>query len=134
MEGKWLIEFNEKGWEAIKQTIANGDFINGNDYFGCLKRNALCVDIVLRDIGDNEKPEFLLCADGYALGVDSGYGYAMDNTPYDDVDGPCLKYDTHQTYEAALKNFIEQLDAYIKTDSQWKEAANRTDFVWKEGM
>lgn len=58
-------------------------------YYGCLYYGALCFDIVVREYTpDSFDPDFMINnmvvdLDCYILGVDSGYGYLDDDTPYD---------------------------------------------------
>lgn len=126
---KWLIDrFNAESWDNIKWTIEQNEFIAGNDWFGNFKCGALCWDIVLRDAGN----EWLLCADAYLLGVDSGYGYTKYNVPYDEGDSICLEYDINKTYEEILESIKAQLDKATAESKELAEFANKTDPVWKE--
>jgi len=133
----WINDgFTPKNWEDIKRTIRNGEFIDGGDYFGAFKCGALCLDIVLRDVDDGE---WFLCADGYILGENTGYGYTKKGTPYDEADGIALMHNEdadftdvmNADYESVLKRFIQKMDEAVNNDPIWKEYANKTDLTWE---
>lgn len=125
----WIVEgFDETAWLRIVDTIKRGKFIDGNDYFGNFHKGALCVDIVLRDA---DKGEWLLCADGYLLGLDTGYGYTASGTPYEEGGGLALDFDIAKSYEETLKSFLEQIDEEAQTDKGWKEYASKTEPTWE---
>ena len=126
---KWLIDgFNAESWNNIKWTIEQNEFIDGNDWFGNFKCGALCWDIVLRDTGE----EWLLCADAYLLGVDSGYGCTQSGIPYDQGDSFDLKFDINHTFDEALESIKAQLDKATMESKYMLEFANKTDLVWKD--
>ena len=129
----WKVDgFDAKAWDGIKRTIAETEFIEGNDFFGCFKCGALCFDIVLRDVSYTGKPiEWLLCADAYLLGIDSGYGYTKRGTPYDENDGICLEFDLEKEFEETLKSFTDQIDKATQENKTWTEYANKTDLTWE---
>lgn len=129
----WHIDgFNQKSWDAIKDAIRSGNYADGNDYFGSFKRGALCFDIVLRDVSrsDGTVEEWLLCADAYLLGSDTGYGYTKRGTPYDEGDGIGLEYDPGHGFEETLSSITKQLDEATQNVAIWKEYAMKTDITW----
>lgn len=128
--------FTAGKWEDIKQTIRNGEFFDGNDYFGCFKCGALCFDIVLRDVSDHE---WCLCADGYILGENTGYGYTKNGTPYDESDTIALSdnYDDdfadvmNMDYVGAVEMITQKIDKAVRNDLILQEYANKTDLTWE---
>lgn len=122
--------FDRSAWDAVKDTIQNNKYrTEYSDYFGCVICGAVCFDLVLRDCGNNE---YLFCADPYIIGIDSGYGYTNDGTPYDEYDGFCLDYDTDKSFEETLSSFTSQIDKFTTTDNTLTEYANKTDVTWEE--
>ena len=113
--------FNRSAWNAINETIQKDEFCTEHsDYFGHVTCGAVCFDLVLRDC---DSDGYLLCADPYLLGIDSGYGYTIDGTPYDEYDGFCLDYDVNDSFETALSSFITQMSMVVAI------AAHRADIV-----
>jgi len=127
----WEVKtFNDSAWEAVKDTIYEGEFrTEYSDYFGCIVCGAVCFDLVLRDI-DGEG--YLFCADPYIIGIDSGYGYTKDGTPYDEYDGFCLYYNTDDSFNNALSSFISQIDSFTANNKTLTEYASKTDVTWKD--
>lgn len=127
----WYVRnFDAKAWEAVKQTIATETYTDQySDFFGAIMFGAVCFDLVLREI---DAGEWLFCADPYILGIDSGYGYTEDGTPYDEHDGFALKFDVAQPFDEALASFIKQIDTFTDKDAQLTEYAAKTDRTWKE--
>lgn len=125
-----VITFDRSAWDAIKETIRKNEFYTEySDYFGHIICGAVCFDIVLRDC---DSDEYLLCADPYLLGIDAGYGYTKDGTPYDQYDGFCLNYDVNDSFDAALSSFINQIDTFTANDKTLTEYANKTSVTWKD--
>ena len=127
----WNVKsFDSSAWHDVKETILKDEFCTEHsDYFGCISHGAVCFDLVLRDCGNNE---FLFCADPYLLGIDSGYGYTTDGTPYDEYDGFCLYYNVNDSFDDTLSSFINQIDKFTANDTTLAEYANKTDVTWKE--
>lgn len=125
-----VVTFDRSAWNSIIETIQKDKFCTEySDYFGHVICGAVCFDIVLRDVdGDG----YLLCADPYLLGIDSGYGYTKDETPYDEYDGFCLDYDTNNSFDSTLSSFISQIDTFTAADKTLTEYANKTDVTWKD--
>ena len=122
--------FNHSAWNAINETIQKNEFCTEHsDYFGHVTCGAVCFDLVLRDC---DSDGYLLCADPYLLGIDSGYGYTIDGTPYDEYDGFCLDYDVNDSFETALSSFINQIDTFTSNNKTLTEYANKTDVTWKD--
>lgn len=136
MTRTWVVDgFDPEAWKKIRETIQMKNYINGSDYFGAIMCGAVCFDIVLRDVGDTDGIEWLLCADPYILGIDSGYGYTRNReTPYDEYDGFALEFCRHMTFEDALRSFIEQIDDFTAKDVTLSAHADRTDIAWKDDM
>ena len=131
----WKIDgFDASAWEDIKKTITEGHYCTPHsDFFGAFKCGALCFDIVLRDTSysNGKCTEWILCADAYLLGENTGYGYTKRGTPYDDGDGFGLAYDLEQGYDETVASFIEQMDKATRNDLIWLGYANRTDLTWE---
>lgn len=127
----WNTEsFTRSAWAAVKVTIREDNLCTEySDYFGCVTCGAVCFDLVLRDCGNNE---YLFCADPYILGIDTGYGYTNDGTPYDEYDGFCLDYNVNDSFEKALSSFINQINKFTANDKTLTEYANKTDVTWKD--
>lgn len=127
----WEVKsFDHSAWDAVKDTIKNHKYCTEySDYFGCIICGAVCFDIVLRDV---DSDGYLLCADAYIIGIDSGYGYTKDGTPYDEYDGLCLSYDLNDSFEDALSSFISQIDTFTANDKRLTEYANKTNIAWKD--
>lgn len=120
--------FNDSSWEAVKDTIQEDEFhTEYSDFFGCITCGAVCFDLVLRDV---DSDGYLFCADPYILGIDSGYAYAKDGTPYDEYDGFCLDFDTNMNFEDTLSSFISQIDTFTANDKTLAEYAGKTDMTW----
>lgn len=125
-----VITFDRSAWDDVKETIQKDEFCTEHsDYFGHVICGAVCFDLVLRDCGNDG---YLFCADPYLIGIDSGYGYTKDGTPYDEYDGFCLDYDTSSSFEDALSSFISQIDRFTANDKTLTAYANHTDTTWKE--
>lgn len=121
--------FDHSAWDAVKETIQKDSFCTEHsDYFGCVVCGAVCFDLVLRDA---DSDGYLFCADPYLLGIDSGYGYTVDGTPYDEYDGFCLDYDVNDSFEDALSSFIRQIDTFTANDKTLSEYAIKTDVTWE---
>lgn len=131
----WKVDgFDAKAWDDIKRTIAEGNYCTEHsDFFGCFKCGALCFDIVLRDASysDGTVEEWLLCADAYLLGWDTGYGYTKLGTPYEECDGFGLEFDLNKSFDETLKSFTDQIDKATQQDKTWIEYANKTDITWE---
>lgn len=125
----WNVKiFNDSAWNAVKDTIQKDEFhTEYSDYFGCISCGAVCFDLVLRDV---DSDGYLFCADPYLLGIDSGYAYTKDGTPYDEYDGFCLDYDTSMNFEDTLSSFINQIDSFTANDQTLTEYAGKTDLIW----
>lgn len=125
----WHVKlFNSSAWDAVKDTINDDDFhTEYSDYFGSISCGAVCFDLVLRDV---DSDGYLFCADPYLLGIDSGYAYTKDGTPYDEYDGFCLDYDTSMNFEDTLSSFINQIDSFTANDQTLTEYASKTDLIW----
>lgn len=128
---KWDVKtFDRSAWDAVKDTIKNHKYcMEYSDYFGCIVCGAVCFDLVLRDV---DSDGYLFCADPYLLGIDSGYGYTKDETPYDEYDGFCLDYDVNASFEDTLSSFIRQIDTFTAEEKKLTEYASKTDVVWKD--
>lgn len=123
-----VITFDRYAWDDVKKTIQNDSFCTEHsDYFGHIICGAVCFDLVLRDA---DSDGYLLCADPYLIGIDSGYGYTKDGTPYDEYDGFCLYYDPDSSFDDALSSFIAQIDNFTAADKMLTEYANKTDVTW----
>ena len=134
MARNWIVNgFTQEAWKAIKETIRSCDFSTSfSDYFGAIMCGAVCFDIVLREVGDNKNIEWLLCADPYILGIDSGYGYTREHqVPYDEHDGFAFEFYKHAPFEDTLRNFIEQVDEFTAKDATLSMHADRKDLTWK---
>lgn len=133
---EWKIDgFDASAWEDIKKTIAEGEYCTDHsDYFGAFECGALCYDIVLRDVeySDGVVTEWILCADAYLLGWDTGYGYTVNGTPYEEGDGTGLEFDLNDGFEETLASFIEQLDKATVENKTWLEYANKTEPRWED--
>lgn len=138
----WIVQVTEEKWAALKADVNKNKSDDGGyweglsdffDYYGCFKKGALCVDIVYRDV---TKDEWIICADGYILGEDTGYGYTKDgrDIPYDMADGFSMEFYPDKTYEEMIDSMIDQIESYIEKDKYWKAAIDRTDLVWEEDM
>ena len=126
--------FDESAWSDIKKTIADGNFTTDHsDFFGNFTCGALCFDIVLRDIEESDGiiTEWELCADAYLLGLDTGYGYTENGTPYEENGGFGLKFDLSKSFDETLASFIEQINKSTQADKTWLEYANKTDLTWE---
>ena len=127
----WIVEFTELAWLNIKNIVQTDDYLEEGDYYGCFKKGALCIDIVLR----SDDKEWSLCGDAYILGEDTGYGYTRDNeTPYDEADGCIFEYNIHKRYDDMVDSIIDQLGECVDKIKRWKIASERTDLVWKENV
>lgn len=134
MARDWFVDgFTPEAWKAIKDTILMHDFRTAfSDYFGAIMCGAVCFDIVLRDVGETDGTEWLLCADPYILGIDSGYGYTRKHeTPYDEYDGFAFEFYRHMKFDDALRSFIEQVDDFTANDATLSMHADRKDLTWK---
>ena len=129
----WVVKgFDAKAWKAVKNTIAKKNFYTEySDVFGQIMCGALCFDLVLRDYSDYDSG-WGFSADAYLLGIDSGYGYTRDGTPYDEDDCVMLKYDTRKGFEETLKSFLEQIEHEVQKNKRWAEYADKTDLRWEE--
>ena len=136
MARDWFINsFTPEAWKQIRETIRIKDYINGSDYFGSIMCGAVCFDIVLRDVGGTDGIEWILCADPYILGIDSGYGYTREHeTPYDEYDGFDLEFYRHMSFEDTLRSFVEQVADFTAKDATLSMHADRTDLTWKADM
>ena len=131
----WIVNgFTQKAWQDIKDTILANDFMTPHsDYFGAIMCGAVCFDIVLREVGDNCKIEWILCADPYILGIDSGYGYTREHEmPYDEYDGFAFEFYKHTPFDDTLRSFIEQVDEFTAKDATLSMHADRKDLTWKD--
>ena len=132
---KWHVDgFDENAWSQIKETIRRGDFIDGNDVFGQIMCGAICFDLTLRDtdwVGD-KCTEWILDAEAFLLGEDTGYGYTVSGIPYDYGNGTVLKFGMHADYQSTLQDFLEQIDGAVNNDRIWAEFADKTDLVWED--
>lgn len=131
----WLNDgFTLESWHALKRTIHERRFCTEySDVFGQFKCGALCFDIVLRDPECSVDGKWHLDADAYLLGIDDGYGYTKDGTPYTEADGTGLTINTRMAYATVLDRIIQQLDDAVERNQIWKECAEKTDTVWKKG-
>lgn len=137
MKRNWFVDgFTEEAWGAMKKTIADGKYSTPfSDFFGGIMCGAVCFDLVLRDIDydeDGKVSGWELDADPYILGIDSGYGYTLRNTPYDQYDGLVLTFHKHMTYADTLRSFIEQIDEFTVNDATLSLSADRQDMMWKD--
>ena len=126
--------FNEESWWNIQETIRRGDFIDGNDVFGQIMCGAICFDLTLRDTDwvDGRCSEWLLCAEAFLLGENTGYGYTnIGRIPYDYCDGFCLEFDVSNDYQTTLQSFLKQIDDAVNNNLTWAEFADKTDPIWK---
>lgn len=53
------------------------------DFIANVRCGELCFDLVERETGDTDKPEYTLFADLYVGGINTGYGYGKNDYPYD---------------------------------------------------
>ena len=130
----WFVDgFDAEAWWNIQETIRRGNFIDGNDVFGQIMCGALCFDLTLRDTewNCNRCEEFILTAEAFLLGENTGYGYTVNGTPYDYGECVCLTFDVHQDYQTTLKSFLEQIDHAVNNDMIWAKFADTTNPVWK---
>ena len=107
-----------------------------DDCIGFIRIGEICVDVVIRDYGNRDIPEYAYSYDFYVANEDTGYGYKidMDNLPYDYADGTDLK-DLSLSYEEFVKKsehlitkFIEENDNV--NDYSLIEKANKPLLIW----
>lgn len=103
---------------------------------GFIRIGEICVDVVIRDYGNVDSPEYAYSYDFYVANEDTGYGYKtnMNNLPYDYADGTDLK-DLSLSYDKFIKKseglitkFIEENDK-VNTYSLI-EKANKPLLIW----
>ena len=87
------------------------DMLAADEYVGCVRVGNLCFDLLVRFDEDNK---WWLSYDLYVGGVDTGYGYAESNYPYDYADGGNFE-DTmiSMTYEEFQKYAEEKFELFI---------------------
>lgn len=130
----WYVDgFDAEAWDKLKETVRRGSFIDGNDVFGQIMCGAICFDLTLRDTEyvDHKCTEWLLCAEAFLLGEDTGYGYTLNGTPYDYGDCVVLEFSTRKGYAHTLYDFIMQIDKAVEDDKIWAKSADRTDITWR---
>lgn len=83
------------------------------DFIGEVRTGNICFDMVEREA----EGKYYLWADLYVGGIDSGYGYGLNNYPYDFVDDTDYVWDSEKLQGLdveTVKNLIEEkLDELI---------------------
>lgn len=107
-----------------------------DDYIGFIRIGEICVDVLIRDYGDNDLPEYAYSYDFYVANEDTGYGYKLDmnNLPYDYADGTDLK-DLSLSYDEFVKKSEELITKFIEENDKVNgyslvEKANKPLLVW----
>ena len=127
----WFVKgFDETAWWNLKETIRRGYFIDGCDFFGQIMCGAICFDLVLRH-GDDPS-EWILWAEAFCLGENTGYGFTVHGIPYCYGDGFMLEFDEHDDYKTTLQSFLKQIDSAVSNDKIWSAYADKTDFLWRD--
>ena len=107
-----------------------------DDYIGLIRIGEICVDVLIRDYGDGDVPEYAYSYDFYVANEDTGYGYKteMNNLPYDYADGTDLK-DLTLSYDEFVKKSEELIIRFIEKNDKVNgyslvEKANKPLLIW----
>lgn len=107
MKFKWNLQPEFERYKRDQATFINNKNEEGNgEYVGCVRVGNLCFDII--NWGDH------LWFDLYVGGVNTGYGYGVDDYPYDfcDVAGfkwdDCLINTSDDDFKRELEEYIEE--------------------------
>lgn len=106
------------------------------DCIGFIRIGEICVDVVIRDYGYADNPEYVYSYDFYVANEDTGYGYKeeMNNLPYDYADGTDLKAIT-LSYDEFVEKSEELITRYIEENDKTNgyslvEKANKPLLIW----
>lgn len=95
--------FPECSFYEVKDLIEGPE--NDGEYIGSIRAGRLCFDCVLRCYDNNNMS---LDYDVYIGGVDSGYGYTIENYGYDYCDGGSLTEGVKLSTYEQFKQYVEQ--------------------------
>ena len=106
-----------------------------DDYIGFIRIGEICVDVLIRDYGEDES-KLAYSYDFYVANEDTGYGYQtdMNNLPYDYADGTDLK-DLSLSYDEFVKKSEELITKFIEENDKVNgyslvEKANKPLLIW----
>lgn len=114
--------FSEDIFNEYKGNKDNELYID--NYFGCARVGDLCFDFVAREFTEGI---LTLTYDLYVGGVDTGYGYGIDNYPYDYADGNSFKDITNMSYKEFVSYAEKVMTEYITNHENKYEYASLTE-------
>lgn len=127
-------------WDGLKRE----NYINGeeklakmvDECIGFIRIGEICVDVLIKDYGDEDIPVYAYSYDFYVANEDTGYGYriGMNNLPYDYADGADLE-DLTLSYGEFVKKSEELITKFIEENDKIKgysliEKANKPLLIW----
>lgn len=130
-------EFTREEYETCKRDYEDGKYI-ADRFLGCIHVGEICIDVIVRDYGTNDGPEFAYSFDFYVGNEDTGYGYKdMENggvVAYDYADGDDI-YVFSYDYDEFVKESESLIESYInKNDDKYSyslvEKANKPLFMF----
>ena len=101
--------FSEAAFDVYKEKYKDTE-LYVDTYLGCARVGGLCFDFVTREF---TKGTLTLTYDLYVGGVDTGYGYGLDNYPYDFADGGSFKDVTDMSYKEFVLYAEKVMEEYI---------------------
>lgn len=106
-----------------------------DDYIGFIRIGEICVDVLIRDYGEDES-KLAYSYDFYVANEDTGYGYKEElNIPYDYADGTDL-YNLSLSYEDFVKESEKIITKFINENDKKNHAyslvekANMPLLIW----
>ena len=101
--------FTEEDFVKYCATIENEKMFD-NEFIGCVRIGDLCFDLMIREYND----EFVLDYDLYVGGIDDGYGYGNENSPYTEGGGGSFEDSLiSMSYNDFVKQAEEAFTDYI---------------------
>ena len=127
-------------WDELKRENYTNDKTKlaemVDDCIGFIRIGEICIDVIIRDYGNADLPEYAYSYDFYIANEDTGYGYKedMNNLPYDYADGTDLK-DLTLSYNEFVKKSEELIENFIEENVKVNrysliEKANKPLLIW----
>ena len=118
-EPKWSM--TEKEFLRLNEAIANPSVYNSNNCYCGVAIGSLLFEFCTGDREDGID----LYVNVFEAGIDTGYGYLKDSTPYDCIDvwANDDMFDFNVSYEEFKRNVIE----FIKRDAQEYKYSEKLD-------
>lgn len=115
--------FGEADFDIYKEKYKDCE-LYVDTYLGCARVGELCFDFVTREF---TKGTLTLTYDLYVGGIDTGYGYGLNDYPYDFADGGSFKDVTNMTYKEFVLYAEKVMAEYINENENKYGYASLTE-------